>query len=279
MPQPLPFKVRQSDLSNWQKCPLRYRYQHIDKLPREQSGALTFGTIMHDVVLELEVRRDIEWAVARFKELWLTPELLDPELKIQYYVRGTNWKKYLSEGERMLRDWWGIIQWDADVTLAREYHFEVPIGDGHVLEGTIDKLAVRYVARLNRYVVLISDYKTNSKTPTYEWLEDNLQFTAYAYASTRPEFWANLPGGAALFARFQDFPRWGEWVALKGPKRLDAGERTQQQYNRLATMVNAFAESVAMRIFVPTISGESCRWCEFRAECGLRVIPDDEGWS
>lgn len=276
MPIAIPFKVRQSDLSNWQKCPLRYRYQHIDQLPRQQSGALTFGTIMHDVVLELEERQDLDWAIARFNELWLNPEKLDPALEIQYYVRGTNWKKYQSEGERMLRDWWGIIKWETDVVLAREYHFEVPIGDGHILEGTIDKLVIRFDAKLGMHVLLISDYKTNSKAPTYEWLEDNLQFTAYSYATTQKEFWDNLPNGEYLREYTKNFPRWGEWVALKGPKRMDAGQRTQQQYNRLITMVNAFAESVAMRIFVPTISGESCRWCEFRDACGLRVIGDDE---
>jgi RecB family exonuclease len=201
---------------------------------------------------------------------------MGPEYKIDYYVKGTNWKKFLSEGERMIRDWWGIIRWDADVTLAREYHFEVPIGNGHVLEGTIDKLVIRQVPKLHTNVVLISDYKTNSKTPTYEWLEDNLQFTAYAYATTRPEFWAGLPNGAAIEQQVATLPRWGEWVSLKGPKRLDAGERSQVQYNRLTMAVNALAESVAMRIFVPNISGENCRYCEFRANCGLREVPDTE---
>lgn len=273
----LPFKVRQSDLSTWAKCPLMYKYQHIDKLPREQSASLTFGSIIHDIVMEMELRQDVEWAVKEFIERWIDPVgYMGPEYKIDYYVRGTNWKKYLAEGERMIRDWWGIIRWDADVTLAREYHFEVPIGNGHVLEGTIDKLVIRQVPKLHTNVVLISDYKTNSKTPTYDWLEDNLQFTAYAYATTRPEFWAGLPNGAVIEKQVEKLPRWGEWVSLKGPKRLDAGERTQVQYNRLTMAVNALAESVAMRIFVPNISGENCRYCEFRAQCGLREVPDTE---
>lgn len=276
-PVMLPFKVRQSDLSTWAKCPLQYKYKHIDMLPREQSASLTFGSIIHDIVMELELRQDVEWAVQEFHRRWLDPEgTMGPEYRISYYVKGTNWKKYASEGPKMIRDWWGIIRWDSDVTLAREYHFEVPIGNGHILEGTIDKLVIRQVPRLNTNVVLISDYKTNSKTPTYEWLEDNLQFTAYAYATTKDEFWDGLPGGKQMQSMVADLPRWGEWVALKGPKRLDAGERTQVQYNRLTMAVNALAESVAMRIFVPNISGENCRYCEFRAQCGLREIPETE---
>lgn len=273
----LPFKVRQSDLGSWQKCPLLYKYRHIDKLPREQSGSLTFGSILHEVVMEMELRQDVEWAVQEFINRWIDPvATMGPEYKIDYYVKGTNWRKYLTEGQRMIRDWWGIIRWDSDITLAREYHFEVPIGDGHILEGTIDKLAIRQVPRLGRSVVLISDYKTNSKTPTYEWLEDNLQFTAYSYATTRPEFWAGWPQGAAIQQKVADYPRYGEWVSLKGPKRLDAGERTQVQYNRLTMAANALAESVAMRIFVPNISGDSCRYCEYRSQCGLREIVETE---
>ena len=186
-----PFVLRQSDISTWSKCPLMYRYQHIDKVRRLQSGALTFGTIIHEVTMEMEISQDVEAAVTRFKELWNEPTLLGPEYKIDYYVRGTNWKKYLAEGERMLRDWWGIIRWDVDVTLGREYTFDVPIGNGHILHGTIDKLAIRQDPRLGQ-ILLISDYKTNSKLPTYEWLEDNLQFTAYCRSPEAPVLMADL---------------------------------------------------------------------------------------
>lgn len=270
-----PFILRQSDISTWASCPLKYRYQYIDKYPRLQSGALTFGSIVHDVVMQLELTQDVEGAVALFKKYWNEPTLLDPSYKIDYYLRATNWQKYLTEGERMIRDWWEIIKWESDVILGREFSFDVPIGNGHVLHGTIDKLAVRQHPKHGR-VLLVSDYKTNAKVPTYEWLEDNIQFTAYSYATTRPEFWANMPNGEHLFNDMKDLPRLGEWVSLKGPKRLDAGLRDQVQYNRLITAANAIADSVAMRIFVPTISGENCRWCDFRERCGLRVVGDDE---
>lgn len=266
--------VRQSDLKLWQKCPLQYRWTHVDKIPREQSGSLSYGSIIHDCVLFLETTHDLNTAIERFYWFWDDPTRLDPEYKISYYVRGTNWKKYREAGPALLRNWWSIIQWDSDANVAREHHFEVPIGDGHVLNGTADKVAVRYMPKLNRRVLLISDYKTNNKTPTYDYLAEDLQFTAYGYASTQREFWTGIPNGEQLFAEFADVPRWGEWVALTSPKRMDAGERTQQQYNRLIYAVNALAESVAMRIFVPNISGESCRYCDFRKQCGLPELDD-----
>jgi hypothetical protein len=225
-------------------------------------------------VLYLETTHDLQAAIARFHQFWDDPSLLGPEYVISYYVRGTNWKKFHEEGPKILRDWWALIQWDSDANIAREYTFDVPIGDGHVLHGTVDKLAIRFVPKINRRVVLCSDYKSNNKTPTYDYLAEDLQFTAYSYATTQPEFWTGIPNGAELFAELKDFPRHGEWVQLKGPKRMDAGERIERHYNRLTYAVNGIADSVAMRIFVPTISGESCRYCDFRKSCGLPEIED-----
>lgn len=272
-------RVRQSDLKTWQKCPLIYKFDKLDGLPREQSGSLTFGSIIHDCVLWMEVNQDVEGAVRRFEELWIQPTLLDPTYQPQYYVRGTSWKKFMEKGPKLLRDWWAIISWDSALTLGREHYFEVPIGAGHTLVGTVDKVEVGFRADINGGlggpVLKISDYKTNNKTPTYDYLAEDLQFSAYAYASTRPEFWATI-GGDEAFLRYRNLPRYGEWVQLTAPKRMDAGLRTQRHYNRVAMAVNALAESVAMRIFVPNISGESCRFCEYREPCGLPLL-DEEG--
>jgi hypothetical protein len=278
-----PFTVRQSDLKTFGKCPLMYRYQKIDQIPRTQSASLTFGTIIHACVLYMETTEDATGAITRFQDMWADPEKYDEELeqngqtlKIDYYVRGTSFKKYASEGERILKAWWHLISWESDHVLAREYPFTVPIGNGHTFTGTIDKLALRYMPKVpGRRSVLVSDYKTTRKEPTYDWLNDDLQFTAYAYATTQPEFWAGIPNGEVLYAELADAPRWGEWVQLMGPKRKDAGERLPHHYNRLTIAVNELARSVEAGIFVPNISGESCRWCEFRDNCGLPEIPTD----
>jgi len=278
-----PFLVRQSDLKTWSKCPLMYRYQKVDKLARTQSGSLTFGTIIHACVLYMETSEDVEGAVSMFQEMWASPESFDEQLeqngqslKVDYYVKGTNFKKYAAEGERILRSWWGLIQWESDHVLAREYQFTVPIGNGHLFTGTIDKLALRYMPKVpGRRVVLVSDYKTTRKEPTYDWLNDDLQFTAYSYATTQPEFWAGITNGEALYEELMDVPRWGEWVQLMGPKRKDAGERLAHHYNRLTIAVDELARSVEAGIFVPNISGESCLYCDFRDRCGLPEIPTD----
>ena len=280
--------LRQSDLKSWQRCPLAWRFQNIDNLPREQGGSSVFGSIIHDCVLFMEVNQDLEGAILRFKEFWLDPSKCPvptgkQQLQVDYYERGRSWKAFMEKGPRILRDWWSIIQWDSDLVLAREFTFDVPAGQGHVLHGTIDKITVRYNAKLGRFVILLSDYKTNNKVPTYEYLEEDLQFTAYGYASTRVEFWIQLAkvmgrperDGVAMHEQYRDLPRYGEWVQLAKPERRDAGVREQRHFNRLIMALDAMAMSVAMRIFVPNISGETCRYCEFRKPCGLPELMED----
>lgn len=287
--------VRQSDLKKWNECPLKVKYMYLDDLPREQSGSLTFGSILHDCIHWMETQIEmlvakahiearqasaqelndiLKQTIVRFQEFWIQPTLLDPTYQPQYYVRGTSWKSFMERGPKVLEGWFGVASWDENVALGREHEFRVPIGDGHTLWGTVDKVEVGYVGEVDGYAVKIVDYKTDKKVPTYGYLAEDLQFSAYAYASLQPEFWENI-GGQEAYERFKDLPRVGEWVQLTGPKRMSAGERTQRHYNRLVMAVNAYAESFAMRIFVPTISGESCRYCEYRGPCGLPELDDD----
>lgn len=278
-------RVRQSDLKMWGKCPLIYKFTYLDQLPREQGGSATFGTIIHDCTLWMETnfdsdgRPDLAGAITRFQEFWIQPTLLDPTIQPNYYERGRSWKTFMDKGPTILSNWHKIISWDSALVLAREHGFEVPIGDGHTLHGTADKIELGFRADINGglggQVLKISDYKTNNKTPTYDYLAEDLQFSAYAYATTQREFWTNI-GGDAAWQKYLDLPRYGEWVQLATPKRMDAGIREQRHYNRIVMAVNALADSVAMRIFVPTISGESCRFCEYRKPCGLPLL-DDEG--
>lgn len=247
----------------------------MDGEPREQSCALTFGSVIHDVVLYLETSRDLDGAVDRFRTYWMDPTQLDPSYEIQKWLPRRSFEGYLEDGLRILRDWWSLIEWDSDVVIAREQHFVVPIGEGHELEGTIDKLTVRYRPKKHDYVLLISDYKTGKKIPSYNYLRQDLQFSAYSYATTKPEFWAGVENGAHLMEQVKEMPREAEWVQLSLPQRKHAGERTQQDFNRITYAVNAMAASIDMRIFVPNIGGDSCCFCDFRKQCGLPSLEDE----
>lgn len=185
--------IRQSDIKLWQKCPLAWYFQNIEQIPRLQGGALTYGSILHHCIEYLEETGDLQGALARFDYYWRTPEALDPRYKVEYYHRGASWVRYANEGPEILKGWANLVQWDADLVLAREYPFTLPIGNqGHHLHGTVDKLVISYHQKTGKYVVKVVDYKSNRTVPKYNDLEEDVQFSAYCLSPETPVLLADL---------------------------------------------------------------------------------------
>ena len=270
--------LRQSQIDLFMQCPLKYRYTHVDKVPQEQSCALTFGTLIHAAIQIMEEQDSLDAGLDMFKDAWADPEKYDPELKIDYFLPRRTPASYLAQAENLMTKWKHEFDWDPDQIIAREHQFTVPLGDsGHHLTGTVDRLALRYSPRLNRQVVVVQDYKTNKKKPAYDYLRQNIQLTAYSYASEQPEFWESLPDGQHIFEQVSDIGRETEWIWLMGPARLDGGERNANDYARLMMAVQAMTESIDWGIYMPDISGATCTFCEFRGPCGIETI-EDEGY-
>jgi CRISPR/Cas system-associated exonuclease Cas4 (RecB family) len=261
-------RIRQSDIKTFQECALKWKFQHVDRAIRSQSSALSFGTVIHVAVEAMEVEDSLDVGVTKFTDMW--DNLGDYGLEYEYLLPRNTHASYRELGLDILRNWWSLIKWDTDVVIAREHSFVVPIGDGHELEGTPDKVAVRTIGSTE--YLLIPDYKTSARKPTRNYLNHDLQFTAYAYATTQPEFWEGIEDGMKLFEHFKDTPRAGEMVFLRTPERIFAGERNEVHYNRLRHAVNAIADSIDCGIFVPTITGESCQFCDFREPCGIEGV-------
>lgn len=226
---------------------------------------MSFGSAIHMAVMDMEIANNLNVGLDRFKQIW--NNLDEHDLQYDYLLPGTSFLKYAEMGEQILGDWFALIQWDTDVVLAREYEFCVPVGANEI-PGFIDKLAIRTL-KGGEQVVLVSDYKTGSKIPTINDLHHDIQFTAYAYATTVPSFWDNIENGDKYYESLKDARRVAEWVHLRDPRRVDAGERTQMHYNRLLYAVEAISESIFMGIFPPTITGSSCQYCSYRSSCGL----------
>lgn len=258
-------QFRQSTIKLFTECALRYRFQE-QGADREQSSAMSFGTAIHDAVMQMELAYDVKVGVDRFEQIWSDLPAFD--LDYDYLIPRNDHAGYHDKGLTILRDWWSLIQWESDIVLAREHPFEVGIGDGNTLSGTADKVALR-PQKDGSYNVLISDYKTGSKAPTREYLAHDIQFSAYCYASTKPEFWDTIPNGPEIYQQMINAPREGEWVQLRQTKRIPAGLREQYHYNRLSYACDQIEQSIALGIFVPDLTGAKCEFCEYRKVCGL----------
>lgn len=259
-------KVRQSDLKQFGNCARSYYYSHVLGLGESLAGSLTvLGTVWHYAVDVYEnYDHDLDLAKRTFVHYWEHPEQLGE--RIDFWHRSTTHMGLRKRGLAMLDSYHELAPWRQGVLLGTEVRFEVPIGD-HVLEGTIDKLWYRP----GQKKIEVIDFKTGSVVP--EKLRYNIQFTAYCYATERPEFWQYVPGFEDSYEEFAGWERTGWWYHARNNKMFSAGKRQAFDYQRLLLAVNEMDNALQANVFPLDIRGDSCGWCPFVDEiCGSEMV-------
>lgn len=287
--------IHQSDLSAYSRCAAEYGYKRAG-LPDDGNSATAFGNVMHYALEVFERTRVTEgWEAAvnaatqTFTHYWnpIHIEAICPPVPPNGWLPRQGYMELRARGVDSIRKFADLVKYDDVELLATEYSFVVPIEgtwdeeleQPHMLGGTIDRLAVRHYRRVPCLVV--EDLKTGKD---YRFLRQNLQFTAYCYATTHPLFWTGNAGeegfgaerGAELYERFRNVGRRGTWINLQKFKFQDAGWRADQDYARFRLAVTQFALAVQADIFPLSISGETCTYCSFRDVCGGIGVPDDD---
>jgi hypothetical protein len=287
--------IHQSDLSSWIRCPAAFNYSRLG-WPQEQNSAAAYGTVMHHSLLVFERLRaegaSVDSAARSAQETFVhywNPINIDSLTEpVKKWLPRQSYGGLRAKGIKVIGEFADLVRYDDAELLATEYAFQVPIqdtwdellGEPHILAGSIDRLVAR---RYKRHLVLgVDDYKSGKE---YTYLRQNLQFTAYCYASTTPEFWSGWRGedgfgerGPEMHQRFSGAARRGTWINLKQLKFQDAGWRGPKDYKRFAVAVNQVAASIQADIYPMTLVGEVCTFCPFRENCcGVGVAEDAHG--
>lgn len=281
--------LHQSDLKAWARCPQQWHLQN-DGHPRGQLSATAYGSVMHHALHVFERTRDVEAALATFIYYWnpLNIEVICEPVTI--WIANDTYGEMLLRGQEAIKKYVDLGKYAADEVLALEFEFVVPIhgttdrvtGGPHHLGGTVDRLKLSHYKR--RLTVGIDDFKTG-KRPAY--IRQDLQGTAYAYATLQPEFWLGNPEfssegfgperGAALINRITDAPRRFTWIDMKKFGYVDGGFRGELDYSRFTLCAQQVADSMQAKIFPLSISGEHCQYCPYREICGGVGMDDADG--
>ncbi len=277
-------KVSPSLLKVWMACPLQAKFQEVDQLPRLQNGKASYGTCMHEALELYNNGLDIESTIDRFRETWHDPDILG--VKPDYWPRYTTYTSLLKKGVETLRDYDDIHAISVREVVATEHKFLVPFGE-HTISGIVDLIEVGK-DYTGQEVLRIIDYKTNGQQPTQINLALDIQFTSYIYGSLQPEFWTGMfpegwhppmanryPGfenGEELYERFKDHTRRGVWYHLNNNKEIAVGVRTDEDYMRMYRCLNEIEKAIEKEVYVPCISGATCTYCSYKAECPV-VMP------
>lgn len=288
----------QSMLAAAGRCLAQFGYERAGR-PRQQTSAVAYGSVMHYALLVFEHARAtgtplseaLQQALNTFVTYWnpLHIEAICDPVSPDGWMPRQSYGELRQRGIEALRKYADLIRFDDHELLGLEYPFIVPIdgtwddelGEPHMLAGSIDRLAIRHYSR--KPAVEIADYKTGKEYVSLRW---NIQFTAYAYATTKREFWTGYRDeegfgderGEIMYQRCKEMGRRGTWINMRLFKMVDAGWRGPQDYDRFVLAVTQLAMAIEADIYPLTITGETCRFCEYRGICGgIGIAAEDHG--
>lgn len=301
--------IRQSDLGSWARCQLqKYYYDRAREdatAPQPRSlSATVYGTVVHYALMMLErlVHEGnpdaLKIAIATFERYWHPDHLSDLNGEhIDEWLPRQTYGGLRDRGRVAIKDYYALLLKDDGKLLALEYQFAVPIEVGdrtHTLTGTIDRLAVKKY--YSKPYLAIEDFKTG-KQPTY--LRYNMQGSAYAYATTRPEFWEGWrTSGMGELATFDTdtigalqrmFTSYGydlypdgeqkmasrrfRWINIQEIKFADGGWRNERDFARLKLAIDGYVRACEAGVYSVNNIGEVCVHCPFKAVCGGIGLP------
>lgn len=264
-------RISHTRLQNYQRCPESYRLKYEIGIKGKRSGNLSYGVVLHYAIqLYHDTGRNFSLAKRAFTHYWDNPDQLDVE--IDYFLPRTSWSNFRDLGVSALEHYHeAYTTYQADeVIIASEVGFEVEVGQ-HTLIGYIDQLRIT-TDKSGRKSLNVADLKTGIVPKALRW---NQQFSCYVYALQFDALWQNIDDGERWREETKDLPITTTWVDLKSIpfREIKGGTRTQEDFHRLEKAVAALGEAIDKKIFVPTLSGTTCTFCDVQKECGL---PDNE---
>ena len=233
-------------LKSYLTCPRQFRYSYVDGIASIPTSPLVFGRALHDALCFVHERQMQNGALPSVGEVLEHFDALWSEaLKSEPFFRdgSPSLDQHLTTGHEVLRAYLAAPE-NRQTPLAAELAFEVTAGD-YKLAGIVDRLDE------SKNGLIVVDFKSGTRKPSPKDLDDDLQFTIYAFAL---EQMMGRPVEKVVHCH------------LRTGDRFDA-YRTRDDFAWLLNEVLPFvAGSVARGEFAPRV-GYWCNWCDYRELC------------
>lgn len=266
-------------IKQWMTCPLQVKFDLEYDLPEQVNAKTMYGSFIHEALYHYNITGNIEDAKTLFLYEW--ENMSEPD----WWPKGTTFHGLRQKGIETLDGYHEKHQWETRQIVAAEHRFCVPFGD-HELSGIVDLIEIRKDSK-GKPSLLIIDYKSANRKPTVKELNFDIQFTGYAYAATRREFWFGhdelnsdgeikygpIKGAEDLWDYAQTLPVQPMWYHLNDNKEIPAGMRDQGDLTRFYRSMEEIANAIDKGVFVPNISADTCQWCPYAAEICTVVSP------
>jgi putative RecB family exonuclease len=242
-----------SRLSAFERCPRKFQYRYLWKIPAEGESVEAFvGKRVHEVLERLHRHTQQHGAPSLPKVLWRFQQMFSEAYdatRVRIAREGMPLDFYRAFGEQCIANYYHEhYPFDRDETLALEerVHFELGDSGGYRVQGFIDR-----IARTRDGAIEIQDYKTSRRVPSQADVDEDRQLALYQIG---------------VGARFGARPVRLVWRYLR-QRRTFVSTRTPEQLAELAVRTRALIDEIRSEtVFEPRPSA-LCRWCEYREGC------------
>ncbi len=235
-----------SALDTFQTCPLKYKYQVIDKIKTPKAPEAVFGSLMHSVMkfihdgnFVLPTQKD---ALNYFSKNW-NSEVFEDEVQE---------RTAFAQGVKIIQDYYKKNKPEEFQIVDLESRFSIDLKDKnetHLVSGFIDRID----KTANGFEII--DYKTSRKLPPQNSVDDNLQLLIYllAFLKRYPKVSADKVKLSLYFLK--------HGTKLSTQKKED---QIEEEKMKIIDTINAVEKSD----FQPQVS-PLCDWCGYQEMCPM----------
>ena len=242
-----PFTLSSSKIDTYEKCPLKYRFQHVDHVPSkdESSPALIFGKVVHEVLEAYhhtgnhQAQRPI---LDILEDTWTPGEFSFPQESDQHH----------QEAVDILTRYAARHPPDEPQIAAVEHPFEFE-QSGVVIRGKIDRIDMDPSGR-----VTLVDYKTSRSPLKPAQAKREMQLGLYALyvaqasdVAVRGRSLGNLPDAGTYYYLREEEPE----VTI----RYQPGELSGHEER-----ITAVVEGIRAGKFPTTEDTRTCDFCDYK---------------
>ncbi len=243
-----------SRLSCFEQCPYKYKLKYVDKVDTEIQETIEafLGSCVHETLeklykdLEYQKQNNLDDLICYLHHIW--KENWTDEIIIVKQEYGP--ENYLKMAEQYIRDYYHRYEpFDQGKTISIEDRILIDLDEkgSYKLQGYIDRLT-----EIKDGYYEIHDYKTNSRLPLPQYIENDRQLALYAI------------GVKERYPDAKDVRL--VWHFLKFDKEIDS-TRTDEELKQLKKDTIQLIDTIEKAETFPTQPSVLCGWCEFKPIC------------